>query len=300
MQLYPLDAYYAGLAAKIISDEGLADHIDINFGCPVKKVTSNGGGSAIPWKLDLYRSIIKEIVQNAGGIPVSAKFRIGLDDEHITYLDAGRIAVEEGVSAVTLHARTTKQYYSGSASWEHIKDLKEYITAEVGDQVKVFGNGDIWGAEDAEEMLRTTGVDGVAIGRGAIGRPWIFKELAEYFLHGEYTPHRPDLGEVEDVMLQHLRMLIEYIDVHDPNKPSPEMLGIRYFRSFIGPYLKGFPTGGNLKMRLMLAKTYSELEDLLRSLPQDLPYPIRVENMPRGRTKSAAKVHLPQGWLESR
>ncbi|MDR1447901.1 MAG: tRNA-dihydrouridine synthase [Candidatus Ancillula sp.] len=300
MQLYPLDAYYAGEAAKIVSGENLADHIDINFGCPVRKVTANGGGSAICWKLDLYREIISAIVQNAGDLPVTAKFRIGLDDERITYHEAGLIAAELGCKAVTLHARTTKQYYSGTANWEHIGTLKSELTSVFGDLVQVFGNGDIWGVEDAKKMLELTSADGVCIGRGAYGRPWIFKELAEFFTTGKVTPFRPTLGEVAQIMLEHLRELISYIQEHDEKKYAHEQLACKYFRSFIAPYLKGFPIGSSAKVQLMSATSYYELAVYLENLPQNLEYPVRIENKPRGRTKGTARVFLPQGWLDSR
>jgi nifR3 family TIM-barrel protein len=300
MQLYPLDAHFAGEAARIVSNENLADHIDMNFGCPVRKVTANGGGSAIPWKLDLYRDIVSAVVENAGGLPVSAKFRIGLDDAHTTYHEAGAIAAELGCKAVTLHARTTKQYYSGVADWKHIKILKNELMSAFGSSVKVLGNGDIWGTPDAQKMLELTNADGVCIGRGAYGRPWIFKELTEFFTTGKVTPFRPTLGEVVEIMLEHLRELISYIQAHDEKKCGHEQLAYKYFRSFIAPYLKGFPIGGSAKVQLMSATTYDELAVLLGGLPAELEYPLRIENKPRGRTKGTAKVFLPEHWMDSR
>src|SRR5699024_5634675 len=163
LQLYTVDAEYTYAAAKMIVDEDMADHIDINFGCPVPKVTRRGGGSAIPYKRRLFRSIVAAAVRATEGtdIPVTVKMRVGIDDEHHTHLDAGRIAVDEGARAVALHARTAAQRYSGEADWSQISRLVEHVGA-VSD-VPVLGNGDIFSAEDAVRMREETGCAGSRI-----------------------------------------------------------------------------------------------------------------------------------------
>ena len=158
-------------------DSKHVDHIDLNFGCPVPKVTKHGGGGALPYKQTIFRSIIKSVVHAADGeIPVTVKFRMGIDDNHLTYLDAGKIAEDEGVAAISLHARTVEQLYSGHADWLAIRELKQHIKS-----IPIFGNGDIWEAHDAIRMMQVSNADGVVIGRGCLGRPWLFKQLAEIY-----------------------------------------------------------------------------------------------------------------------
>jgi nifR3 family TIM-barrel protein len=308
MQLYCLDAHFAYLAAKRAAGSKRVDHIDLNFGCPVKKVTSSGGGSAIPWKIGLYTDIVKAVQKGAkdgadsAGIqklPVSVKFRIGIDDEHVTYMDAGKIASDLGVHAVTLHARTTRDYYSGEAKWEYIAKLREELPKEV----LVFGNGDIWSVEDAAKMLQQTKADGVAIGRGATGKPWFFYELAKYFTTGRAKRYNPGLDQVVKTALEHLRMQISYFNlVSRPNATLEETtrFAINDFRTALSLYLKGFRVGSQLKQQLMLASTYEDVESLLYRLDLTQCYPEAVEGKPRGRTRSTKKVYLPSRWLESR
>ncbi len=190
----------------MIVDEDLADHIDLNFGCPVPKVTRKGGGSALPFKRNLLRAILREAVGNAGDLPVTIKMRKGIDDDHLTYLDAGRIAVEEGVTAVALHGRTAAQHYGGTADWDAIARLKEHVP-----EIPVLGNGDIWCAEDAVRMMRETGCDGVVVGRGCLGRPWLFGDLVAAFEPGEHPPATPHFGQVAAVMRRHAELLGEWI-----------------------------------------------------------------------------------------
>ena len=205
IQLYGTDPYSIGEATRLLVDglvDGIpVDHIDMNFGCPMKKVTRHGGGAALPWKREHYRKIVQAAVKNAGDVPVTVKFRVGIDDDAITFLDAGRIAEDEGVKAVALHARTANQLYSGHADWRRITELKAAVTS-----VPVFGNGDIWEADDALRMMRTTGCDGVTVGRGCLGRPWLFGDLAAVF-DGRPVPPRPNLGEVLDGMVEHAELL---------------------------------------------------------------------------------------------
>ncbi|GAA1481268.1 tRNA dihydrouridine synthase DusB [Gordonia sinesedis] len=284
MQLYTVDPEYTYAAAKMIVDENLADHIDMNFGCPVPKVTRKGGGSAIPYKRKLFQRIVAAAVRATDGtdIPVTVKFRIGIDDEHRTHLDAGRIAAAEGAQAVALHARTAAQRYSGEADWTQIARLKEHVT-----DVPVLGNGDIFEAPDATRMMRQTGCDGVVIGRGCLGRPWLFAELAAE-LSGAAAPAAPNLGEVARIIVRHGQLLADH---HGEGK------GMREIRKHVAWYLRGFPVGSDLRQRLALVGTVDELRDLVEDLPADAPFPADGHG-PRGRQGSPAAVALPHGWLD--
>src|SRR5919197_2759210 len=204
IQLYGVDPATVGKAVRMIAEEDLADHIDLNFGCPVPKVTRKGGGSALPYKRNLLRSILNQAVTNAGGLPVTMKMRKGIDDDHLTSLDAGRIAVQEGVTAIALHGRTAAQHYGGTADWDAIARLKEAVP-----QIPVLGNGDIWSADDAVRMMRETGCDGVVVGGGCLGRPWLFGELVSAF-EGDFSYSRPTFREVAAVMVRHATLLGEW------------------------------------------------------------------------------------------
>jgi nifR3 family TIM-barrel protein len=176
LQLYGSDPVMMGEAAARLADNGIVDHIDINFGCPAAKVTRRGGGAAVPLKRNLLRAILRETVRNAKGIPVTCKFRMGVNDDLITYLDTGTIAAEEGVAWVALHARTAEQHYAGLARWDAIAQLKRHVP-----DMQVLGNGDVWDARDALRMIEHTGCDGVVVGRGCLGRPWLFRDLVDAF-----------------------------------------------------------------------------------------------------------------------
>lgn len=283
LQLYSVDPQYTYAAAKMIVDEGLADHIDMNFGCPVPKVTRRGGGAALPYKRRLFGQIVSAAVSATANtdIPVTVKFRVGIDDEHHTFLDAGRIAAEEGAAAVALHARTAAQRYSGKADWEHIAALKAHVTT-----IPVLGNGDIFEAKDALAMMAATGCDGVVIGRGCLGRPWLFAELSAAF-SGQPLPVAPTLGEVAEIVLRHGQLLAAHFG---------EDKGMRDMRKHIAWYLHGFPAGAELRRALALVKTVAELEDLLGQLDPTVPFPDAAQG-PRGRQGSSASVALPEGWL---
>ncbi|OAH59895.1 nitrogen fixation protein NifR [Dietzia cinnamea] len=287
LQLYTVDAEYTYAAARMIVDENLADHIDINFGCPVPKVTRRGGGSAIPYKRRLFRSIVAAAVRATEGtdIPVTVKMRVGIDDEHHTHLDAGRIAVDEGAKAVALHARTAAQRYSGEADWSQISRLVEHVGA-VSD-VPVLGNGDIFSAEDAVRMREQTGCAGVVIGRGCLGRPWLFSELAAR-LAGREAPTPPTLGEVARIMYRHGELLAEH---HGEDK------GMRDIRKHVAWYLRGFPAGSEKRVALSAVRTLDDLAAMLADLPTDEPFPADGYG-PRGRQGSPSKVLLPEGWLD--
>ncbi|MGV0851939.1 tRNA dihydrouridine synthase DusB [Mycolicibacterium phlei] len=283
LQLYSVDPANTYAAAKMIVDEGLADHIDMNFGCPVPKVTRRGGGAALPYKRRLFGQIVAAAVRATEGtdIPVTVKFRIGIDDAHHTHLDAGRIAAEEGAAAVALHARTAAQRYSGTADWEQIAALKAHVTS-----IPVLGNGDIFEASDALAMMAQTGCDGVVIGRGCLGRPWLFAELSAAFT-GAPMPTPPTLGEVAQIILRHGQLLAAHFG---------EDKGMRDMRKHIAWYLHGFPAGAELRRALALVKTLSELEALVGELDPTVPFP-EAATGPRGRQGSPASVTLPEGWL---
>ncbi|MGX6510815.1 tRNA dihydrouridine synthase DusB [Rhodococcus sp. SJ-2] len=284
LQLYTVDPDTTYAAAKMIVDEDLADHIDMNFGCPVPKVTRKGGGSALPYKRRLFGQIVAAAVRATEGtnIPVTVKFRIGIDDEHHTHLDAGRIAAAEGAAAVALHARTAAQRYSGTADWNEIARLKDHVT-----DVPVLGNGDIFDAEDAEKMMAQTGCDGVVVGRGCLGRPWLFAELSAA-LNGREIPTPPTLGEVTVIMRRHATLLANH---HGEDK------GMREIRKHIAWYLRGFPAGSEVRSSLARVSSLSELDDLLGLLDPAVPFPADAEG-PRGRQGSPSSVALPDGWLD--
>src|SRR4051812_10350248 len=197
VQLSGVDPVVVGEAVRIVVDEFGADHVDLNMGCPVPKVTRLGGGAALPAHRALLRDIVRAAVRAAGVVPVTLKMRKGIDDTTLTYLDAGRIAEAEGVAAVSLHARTAEQLYSGRADWSAITALKDAVTA-----IPVLGNGDVWAAADAVRMVEETGCDGVVVGRGCLGRPWLFHDLAEAFA-GRPVAGEPPLGEVVAVLRPH-------------------------------------------------------------------------------------------------
>jgi len=283
LQLYSVDPENTFAAARMIADEGLADHIDMNFGCPVPKVTRRGGGAALPFKRRLFGQIVAAAVRATEGtdIPVTVKFRIGIDADNHTHLDAGRIAAEEGAAAVALHARTAAQRYSGKADWEQIARLKQHVTG-----VPVLGNGDIFEADDALAMMAETGCDGVVIGRGCLGRPWLFAELSAAFT-GSPAPTPPTLGEVAVILLRHGQLLADHFG---------EDKGMRDIRKHIAWYLHGFPAGAELRRAMALVKTLAELKNLLDQLDLQVPFP-NAATGPRGRQGSPAAVALPEGWL---
>jgi len=283
LQLYTVDPATTYAAARMVAEEGLADHIDMNFGCPVPKVTRRGGGAALPFKRRLFGQIVAAAVRATEGtqVPVTVKFRIGIDDDHHTHLDAGRIAEAEGAAAVALHARTAAQRYSGSADWEQIAELKQQVRT-----IPVLGNGDIYDASDALAMLARTGCDGVVIGRGCLGRPWLFAELSAAFT-GTPAPTPPTLGEVADIVRRHGSLLASHFG---------EDKGMREIRKHIGWYLHGFPAGSDLRRALALVKTLAELDCLLERLDGAVPFPDAATG-PRGRQGSPARVALPEGWL---
>ena len=284
LQLYGVDPFYVGEAVRLLVAEGRVDHVDLNFGCPVRKVTSRGGGAAIPVKPRLLRGIVRAAVAAAGRAPVTIKFRLGIDDEILTYLDAGRIGEEEGCAAVGLHARTAAQLYDGEACWDAIARLKDAVR-----RIPVLGNGDIWEAEDALRMMRTTGCDGVIVGRGCLGRPWLFRDLADVF-EGREPADPPGFGGVVDVMLEHARLLAEWLGDEGP--------AMRSFRKHSSWYTKGFRGGAPLRQRVMQVTRLAELRDVLSEVDRAQPFPPDAVRVPRGKTAGRQKVALPEGYLD--
>ncbi|WP_448629172.1 tRNA dihydrouridine synthase DusB [Cellulomonas soli] len=288
VQVYGVDPATVGAAVRIIAEEDRADHVDLNFGCPVPKVTRKGGGAVLPWKSGLFRAIVKAAVDAAAphGVPVTVKMRKGVDEDHLTYLEAGLVAQELGVAAVALHARTAADYYSGTADWESIARLKQTVT-----DIPVLGNGDIWSAEDALAMVEQTGCDGVVVGRGCQGRPWLFADLAAAFA-GSDVRVRPGLGEVARVVRRHAELMVEHF--------GEESKALREMRKHMAWYFKGYVVGGELRAQLGLVSTLAELEDHLAALDLDQPYPGAPAEGQRGRAGSPKRPHVPDGWLDSR
>ncbi|WP_181780925.1 tRNA dihydrouridine synthase DusB [Pseudonocardia pini] len=283
MQLYGVDPAAMGAAVRMIRERDLADHVDMNFGCPVPKVTRRGGGAALPFKRRLFERLVRAAVDNAGDLPVTVKMRIGIDDEHHTFLEAGRMAADAGVAAVALHARTAAQRYSGQADWTAIARLRDHLPAEL----PVLGNGDIFSAADALRMVRETACDGVVVGRGCLGRPWLFGDLEAAFA-GRPLPTPPNLRQVAVTLRRHAVLLCEHMGDHK---------GIRDVRKHIAWYLKGFAVGGDLRRALGMVESIDQLDELLAQLDLDQEFPADAEG-PRGRQGSPGKVVLPEHWLD--
>ena len=284
IQLYGVDPAIVGAAVRMIVSEDLADHVDLNFGCPVPKVTRRGGGSALPWRIELFDDIVSEAVRAAdGAVPVTVKMRVGIDAEHVTYREAGLRAQDAGVAEVALHGRTAAQFYGGHADWDAIADLVQLL------DVPVLGNGDIWEADDAVRMVEHTGCAGVVVGRGCLGRPWLFADLAAAF-DGRAERALPRLPDVAHTMRRHAELLAQYMG---------EERGVVDFRKHVAWYLKGFAIGSDIRGAMASASSLTELDDLLAKL-DDQPYPSDVLGKPRGRTTGTRAVALPDGWLADR
>ncbi|WP_228495279.1 tRNA dihydrouridine synthase DusB [Microbacterium sp. VKM Ac-2870] len=290
IQLYGVDPATTEAAVRLLVEEDRADHIDLNFGCPVPKVTRKGGGAALPWKLELFREIVSRAARAAGDVPLTIKMRKGIDADHLTFLDAGRIAEDAGVAAVALHARTASEFYSGHADWSAITALKNAVTS-----IPVLGNGDIWSADDAAQMMAETGCDGVVVGRGCLGRPWLFGDLARSLggpdaAHG--APVDATLGFVADAFRRHAELLVEFFD--------DEARGCRDIRKHVAWYFKGYPVGGETRAQLATASSLTEIDDLIATLDLDAPYPGSAAEGQRGRAGTPKRPALPDGWLLTR
>lgn len=295
VQLYGVDPVTISRAIRLLVDNDKADHIDLNFGCPVPKVTRKGGGAALPWKRDLFESIVKSAVKAAGDIPLTIKMRKGIDSEHLTFLDSGKVARDAGVTAIALHGRTASDYYSGNADWNAIAELRNALP-----DVQVLGNGDIWSAADAIRMMRETGVDGVVVGRGCLGRPWLFGDLQKAFDEYRRDPNsnaaidliQPNLGQVADAFKRHGELLVEYFE--------NEEHACRDIRKHVAWYFKGYPVGGEFRARLAQVQSLEHMDEILSELDRELPYPGEGAEGPRGRLGGVKSCSLPDRWLDSR
>ena len=284
VQLYGVDPQHVGEAVRILAEEHEVAHVDLNFGCPVPKVTRRGGGAALPYKRGLLARILTAAVSAASsyGIPVTMKTRKGIDERTLTYLDAGRIAQDAGCSAIALHGRTAAQHYSGAADWGSIARLREHV------DIPVLGNGDIWEAADAVRLMERTGADGVVVGRGCLGRPWLFRDLAAAFA-GSPPPPLPSLGEVAAMIRRHAELLAELMG---------EERGLREMRKHMAWYLKGFAVGQEVRAALGMVASLAQLDTLLARLDPGQPFPVSEIGVPRGRQGSPRSVALPHGWLD--
>lgn len=220
--------------------------LDINMGCPVPKIVKNGEGSALMLEPKRVEVIISKTVK-AIHKPVTVKIRKGFDDEHVNAVEIAKIAEASGAAAVAVHGRTREQYYSGKADWDIIRQVKEAV------QIPVIGNGDVTSAAKAEEMYIETGCDGIMIGRGVQGNPWIFRELTVYEQTG-LVPERPTMKEVREMMLRHARMQMEKKGDH---------MGILEMRKHVAWYTTGFPNAAKLRNEINKTESYEQLEELL-------------------------------------
>lgn len=281
VQVYGSDPVDVGEMVEQLVEDGV-DHVDMNFGCPVPKVTRNGGGSAIPVKPRLLARLVRAAVKNAGSVPVTIKVRKGISDSLLTFRDAGRVAQEEGASAIGLHGRTAAELYSGHADWSAITELKNAVS------IPVFGNGDIWESWDALAMMRETGCDAVIVGRGCLGRPWLFKELAQVF-DGEQPDEPPRLGAIVAIMEEHADLLIEAF--------GPDH-GMRQMRKWCHWYTKGFPGSARLRGDLARVETKQRMLELLAELDPDTPFPPNALRASRAKRGGTQRVKLPEGYLD--
>jgi nifR3 family TIM-barrel protein len=294
IQLYGVDPRTIFDAVRMLVEEDRADHIDLNFGCPVPKVTRKGGGAALPWKSELFEAIVQSAVKAAGDVPVSVKMRKGIDSDHLTFIDAGKAARDAGVVAVALHGRTAEDYYSGQADWNAIAELRRALT-----DVQVLGNGDIWSGRDAVAMMKQTGVDGVVVGRGCLGRPWLFADLERsimaYLAGSELAEDQysmPSLKEVADAFYRHAELLTEFFE--------EENRACRDIRKHVAWYFKGYPVGGDFRAALAMASSLEEIRNLVDTLDSSVGYPGDEAEGPRGRLGSVKSCSLPENWLASR
>jgi len=288
LQLYGTDPLTLGEAVRRLVAEDRVDHIDMNFGCPAAKVTRNGGGAALPYKRNLLREVIQSAVKAAdaesgGRVPVTVKFRLGIDDDHLTYLETARIAESEGVAAVALHARTALQHYAPPAHWDRIARLRDQVTS-----IPVLGNGDVFTAQDALDMVAATGCDGVVIGRGCLGRPWLFRDLQAAFT-GQPVPPPPRLGEVADTIRRHADLVVEWQDGEER---------LAHFRKHLAWYLKGYPVGSSVRADAGHVSTRADVEALLARLDPDAEAVEGAERIVRSHSNALKRVALPDGWLD--
>jgi nifR3 family TIM-barrel protein len=264
-------------------NEAGAEHVDLNFGCPVRKVTAQGGGAALPHKPLLLAKIIRATVNAVGSVPVTAKFRLGVDQDHLVYMQTGHIAQEEGCAAVTLHARTAAQLYSGHADWTAIGELKNTL------RIPVFGNGDIWEAADALRMMRQTRCDGIVVGRGCLGRPWLFQDLSAMY-DGRRPDAAPNVGRVVEIMLEHAKRQAAWLG---------ERSGVIAFRRQAAWYTKGLRASAAFRHLLMQIDSLSGLASAVAALDAGEPFPACALRVPRCKDSGTQRVSLPAGFFDN-
>ncbi len=289
LQLYGTDPHVVAEAVRRLVGEGRVDHLDFNFGCPAPKVMRHGGGAAVPTRPRLLAAIVAAAVEAAdvasgGVVPVTVKMRMGLDEDRVTFLEAGRIAADNGAAAIALHARTAAQRYSGRANWDAIARLVDAVP-----EVPVFGNGDIWTAEDALRMMETTGCTGVVVGRACLGRPWFFGQLADVFADLPVRPE-PPLGEVAAIAAEHARLLAAKVG---------ERRAILMMRKHLGWYLTGYGVGSETRRRLTMVASFAELDERLGALDPTLTVDAATAARPRGTQTGPHPVVIPDGWLDA-
>ncbi|MCA8971660.1 MAG: tRNA dihydrouridine synthase DusB [Planctomycetes bacterium] len=282
LQLYGTSPEHLHDAARILIDEFGVEHLDLNLGCPVRKVTRSGGGSAIPVKPRLLSKLLQALVDGARHVPVTIKMRLGIHEDLLTFRQAGRIAEDHGVCAVGLHARTAAQLYDGDARWDAIGELQSMLG------IPVLGNGDIWEAEDALRMMRQTGCAGVIVGRGCLGRPWLFRELEALFA-GRPAPPPPCFREIHAICIEHAKLLIEELG---------ERLGLMQIRKHATWYTKSFPGGARLRPRLTSVRTLDDLDAALDEIPDETPFPYEGLRVRRCKKSGTQQVALPDGYLD--
>ncbi|MFM7069322.1 MAG: tRNA dihydrouridine synthase DusB [Actinomycetes bacterium] len=297
LQLYGTDPTTVGEVVRRLVAEDHIDHLDMNFGCPAPKVTRNGGGAALPVKRRLLRSVIGAAVEAAdaesgGRVPVTVKFRLGIDDDHLTFLDTGRIAADEGVAAVALHARTALQHYAPPAHWERIAELVDALAP-----LPVMGNGDIFAGEDAVRMMATTGCAGVVVGRGCLGRPWLFRDL-HAALTGQPVQPAPLLGEVADIVRTHLRLALEWRQGSVAHDDLSDRFVVPAFRKHLSWYLKGYPVGAEVRRSAGQVSTADDVHQLLDRLDPSAAAVVPGDSVVRSHSGSLKRVALPEGWLD--
>lgn len=294
LQLYGSDPGVLAEAVAVLVAEDRVDHIDLNLGCPVPKITSGGGGAALPVKRRLLRAVLRAAVTAADGrVPVTVKMRLGLDDDRLTHLDTAAIAVEEGVASLALHARTVEQGYAGTARWDRIAEL----VAHVEGAVPVLGNGDVWTAHDALAMVAETGCDGVVVGRGCLGRPWLFADLARVF-RGEQPHGPPPFGEAADLARRHLDLLLDHAGAV-PGTPAADRT-IRRFRKHLRWYVLGYVGRDDPRHdRAGRVGSRAEVEAVLGSIPPGAEVRPTAVRRPRGK-QSPGRVKLPHRWWHDR
>ena len=249
VQIFGEDANTVGKSAKIIYDMFKPDIIDINYGCPVPKVTKKGAGSAALKNIDIMKEITSSVIKYVPQIPITVKMRSGWTDKTKVYIDAGKMLESIGVAAITLHPRTTSQKFEGKANWNHIKHLKESI------KIPVIGNGDVTTLDEYIRIKKETSCDAVMIGRGALGNPWIFKEISNYEKGKKSKELR--LNNLVDVCKYHFNLLKEH---------KEERVCINLTKKHFSWYLKGFTNASTWRKKILFATNIDEISKILNSM----------------------------------